>query len=282
MKVTSPKIVAELLKTNGLSPLKKFGQNFLIDDNIVEKIAEAAVPEGANVLEVGTGLGALTLELAKRAKSVVSVEIDRGLVQTHAQTFAGIANIAVVEGDILKLELNAVCREHFGGQRFYVCGNLPYYITSKILLHVLESMAPVQCITAMVQKEVAARLAAQPGDTEYGAFTASCCYYADVTQLFTVSRNCFYPAPDVDSAIIQFDLSSPTLDVPRDLYTRTVRTAFSMRRKTLYNNLKQIAPGEKIQQTLNALGIAANTRAQDISPQQFAKLAHMLFTQYSF
>ncbi len=276
MKVTSVRELTALLNENGLSPLKKFGQNFLIDDNIVKKIASAAVPEDAFVLEIGTGLGALTLELAKIAQKVVSVEIDRGIIATHAETFAGIDNISVIEGDILKTDINAVCEEHFGGKPFYACGNLPYYITSKILMHLLESGAPIERLTAMVQREVAERLAANPGDTEYGALTASCRYYAQTKLLFTVSRNCFYPAPDVDSAIISFDLTEGRMDIPRDCYSRIVRRAFSMRRKTLVNNLKQDFPVKNISEAMDSLGIAPGARAQEISPELFARLAELL------
>ncbi len=276
LKVTSVRELTALLNENGLSPLKKFGQNFLIDDNIVKKIASAAVPEDAFVLEIGTGLGALTLELANIARKVVSVEIDRGLIATHAETFAGRDNIRVIEGDILKTDINAVCEEHFGGKPFYACGNLPYYITSKILMHLLESGAPIERLTAMVQREVADRLAANPGDTEYGALTASCRYYAQTKLLFTVSRNCFYPAPDVDSAIISFELTAGHMRLPREDYARLVRRAFSMRRKTLVNNLKQEYPADRIAEAMAALELAPGARAQELSPQQFALLAQKL------
>lgn len=276
MKITSARDITALLSENGLSPLKKFGQNFLIDDNIVKKIASAAVPEDAFVLEIGTGLGALTLELAGIAKKVVSVEIDRGLIATHAQTFASINNIMVIEGDILKTDISALCQEHFDGRPFYACGNLPYYITSKILMHLLESGAPIERLTAMMQREVADRLASNPGDTEYGALTASCRYYAQTKLLFTVSRNCFYPAPDVDSAIISFDLTAGKMDVPREAYARLVRRAFSMRRKTLVNNLKQDFPVQNVVAAMEQLGIAPSVRAQEISPELFARLAELL------
>jgi 16S rRNA (adenine1518-N6/adenine1519-N6)-dimethyltransferase len=279
MKVTSPRDIARILHDRGLSPLKRFGQNFLCDENVVGKIAAAAAPAGSFVLEIGTGLGALTRELAARAARVVSVEIDRGLLDTHVQTLAGIGNVTVLEGDILATDLGAVCREYFGGRPFYVCGNLPYYITSRILPHVLESEAPVRGLTVMVQKEVAARLSANAGDTEYGALTASCRYYADAGLLFTVSRNCFYPAPDVDSAILRFDLTRPPLPVPRDAYVRTVRASFAMRRKTIYNNLKHIAGAKQVREALEAAGIPPETRAQDISPKRFCRLAELLFSK---
>ncbi|MDL2236265.1 16S rRNA (adenine(1518)-N(6)/adenine(1519)-N(6))-dimethyltransferase RsmA [Christensenellaceae bacterium OttesenSCG-928-K19] len=277
MNLTSPKEVREFLRENGLSPLKKFGQNFLVDGNIITKIAGSVPLVDGNVLEIGTGLGALTEALAKRAERVVSVEVDKGLIKAHGQTLAGHENITVLESDILKTDLKKMRAEYFDGQPFDVCGNLPYYITSKILLHVLESGAGVTSLTAMVQKEVAARLAANAGDADYGALTASCRYYADAEVLFTVSKNCFYPAPDVDSAILFMDLTRGAFDVDRQSYVKTVRTAFAMRRKTLLNNLRQVAPPARVEQALAMLSIEPAARAQDLSPRQFAELAKALF-----
>lgn len=279
MKPTSVKDIRELLQRNGFSPLKKFGQNFLTDENITQKIAQAAVPAGGNVFEIGTGLGALTVQLAARARQVASVEIDKGLLSLHPEIFAGKDNVHVMEGDILQTNLQAVDSAYFNGEAFSVCGNLPYYITSKILIHIVEADAPIDRVTVMVQKEVAERLIAGPGDTQYGALTASLAYYGNVQALFTVSKNCFYPAPDVDSAVIQLDLSGARLDADRQSYVRTVRGAFAMRRKTIYNNLKQLAGAEQVQTALERVGISPETRAQDVLPEQFAQLANALFTQ---
>lgn len=276
MNITSPREITQLLAQSGLSPLKKFGQNFLCDENVVQKIADGAglCPQDL-VLEIGTGLGALTRALSTRTKKVVSVEIDRGLLALHAKTLEGAENVTVLEGDILKLDLNRLCKEQFGGAPFHVCGNLPYYITSKILMHILESGAPVCSVTAMVQKEVAQRLAAQPGDTDYGALTASCLYFGKPQMLFTVSKNCFYPAPEVDSAIIRMELS-PISDVPRADYAAVVRAAFSMRRKTIFNNLKSLAIG-RAKSILESCKIDPNARAQELSPAQFCDIAKSIF-----
>ena len=278
MKVTSPREISQLLKENNLSPLKKFGQNFLCDENIVQKIADSiGLTDKDYVLEIGTGLGALTQALAARAKKVVSVEIDKGLLALHAQTLAGFENVTVLEGDILKCDLSQICREQFEGKPFHVCGNLPYYITSKILMQVLESDAPALSITAMVQKEVAERLSARPGDTDYGALTASCNYYTQPALLFTVSRNCFYPAPDVDSAILRLDLTHPCFDLPREQYAAVVRAAFAMRRKTIFNNLKEFCGNQKAVLALDSCKIDPKTRAQDLSPEDFCCLAASIF-----
>ncbi len=274
--VTSPREITRLLSENKLSPLKKFGQNFLCDENIVQKIADSmALAPDDNVLEVGTGLGALTRALGVRAKRVVSVEIDKGLLALHKHTLGHLSNVTVIDGDILKCDLTQICDEYFDGSPFHVCGNLPYYITSKILMHVLESGAPVLSLTVMVQKEVAERLCASPGHTDYGALTASCLFYAQVKLLFTVSRNCFYPAPDVDSAIIRLDID-PICHVPRKDYAAVVRAAFSMRRKTILNNLKSLA-GNNAKSILESCNIDPKSRAQDLYPRNFCDIAEAIF-----
>lgn len=271
-RLTSPREVAAYLKENGMSPLKKFGQNFLCDENILRKIADAACPEGASVLEIGMGLGALTHVLAERASRLVTVEIDRGLIRAQKEDIGLPPNAVLIEGDILETDLDAVCREYFGGGPFYVCGNLPYYITGRILMRLLESQLPIRAITAMVQKEVAERLAARPGDSDYGALTALAGYYAVPETLFTVSAGCFYPAPDVESAVIQIDMSAPAPDVPFADYRTVVNAAFAMRRKTILNNLRRTF-GPQAEQMLQECGIAPGARAQELAPSQFVCLA---------
>ena len=273
----SPKVISELLKKYQLAPLKKLGQNFLRDENIVRKIAEAAVQPGENALEIGPGLGVLTQALARRAKKVVAVEIDKGMVQVLSQTLEGLENTQVLWQDFLKADLQQIAQEHFGGEPFAVVGNLPYYITSKCLLAVLEAQAPVLRFTAMVQKEVAERLMAGPGDANYGAITASVAYYGRVQQLFTVSRNCFLPAPDVDSAVIGIEPKAQ-FGVPREDYTKIVRGLFAQRRKTLQNNMKNSLQMkiDEIQLALEKAEIPANSRAENLSPQDFAKLAEII------
>lgn len=273
----SPKVISELLKKYQLAPLKKLGQNFLRDENIVGKIAEAAVRPGENALEIGPGLGVLTQALARRAKKVVAVEIDKGMVQVLSQTLDGLENTHVIWQDFLKADLQQIAQEHFGGEPFAVVGNLPYYITSKCLLAVLEAQAPILRFTAMVQKEVAERLMAAPGDSNYGAITASVAYYGRVQQLFSVSRNCFLPAPDVDSAVIGIEPRAQ-FDVPREDYTRIVRGLFAQRRKTLQNNMKNSLQmkNEEIQLALGEAKIPVNSRAENLSPEEFAKLAEII------
>lgn len=277
-KLTSPKEVAAYLKANGMAPLKKFGQNFLCDENILRKIAEAACPPESCVLEIGMGLGALTHALAKRSSSLVTVEIDRGLIRAQKEDIGLPENAVIVEGDILQTDLAVVTEKYFQGKPFYVCGNLPYYITAPILLRLLEAPLPIRAITAMVQKEVAERLAAKPGDPSYSALTALAGYYGTPQLLFTVSSGCFYPAPEVDSAIIQIRLDTIHPDVPFSSYRDIVNRAFAMRRKTLLNNLKGPL-GPDTARILASCGIAAGARAQEITPEQFACIAGKSKTQ---
>lgn len=273
----SPKVISGLLEKYGLAPLKKLGQNFLRDENVVNKIAEAAVLPGENVLEIGPGLGVLTRALSLRAKKVVAVEIDKGMVEALKETVGDRENVTVLWQDFLKTDLLQIGREQFGGEPFAVAGNLPYYITSKCLLKVLESGAPVARFTAMVQKEVADRLMAGPGNGNYGAITASVAYYGNVQLLFAVSRNCFLPAPDVDSAVIGL-VPAPMQDVTREDYTRVVRGLFSQRRKTIQNNMKNALQMKawEIEAALEKAQIPANARAENLSREDFAKLAHII------
>ena len=276
MNTASGKQTALLLEKYGLAPLKKFGQNFLTDQNITEKIADSMrLSKEDCVFEVGPGLGALTLALASRAKKVICVEIDRGLVAALEEILADTPNVTVICGDILKTDIRQIAKEHFNGS-FSACGNLPYYITAASLIKLIESGA--RDVTVMVQKEVADRLSSPPGSKSYGVLTASVRYYAQPRTLFPVSKNCFYPSPDVDSAIVRMEVEGQHFPVPRDLYMKTVRAAFAARRKTVYNNLsaafgKKTAGSDPAGEALAACGIAPSARAEDLSPEEFLCLS---------
>jgi 16S rRNA (adenine1518-N6/adenine1519-N6)-dimethyltransferase len=282
VNTASIKTATQLLSKHGLAPLKKYGQNFLIDPNITEKIADSLhLTKDDCVFEVGPGLGALTLALARRAKKVVCVEIDKGLVSVLRDILSGHKNVTVIEGDILKTDIKKIAEEHFNGS-FSACGNLPYYITAPILVKLVESGA--RDVTVMVQKEVATRLSASPGGKDYGVLTASIGYYAQPKTLFSVSRGSFYPAPDVDSAIVRMGLSSPPLPVPREWYVKTVRAAFAARRKTVYNNLaavfgKKTGRRDPAGEALAACDIDPRRRAETLSPREFLMLARFFFSK---
>ena len=275
----APSTITELLNRYNLAPLKKLGQNFLKDEHVVNTIAEAAVPDGGYVLEIGPGLGVLTHALAKRAGKVVAVELDAGMVRVLSDTLSEHQNVTILHQDALKCDLRRIGEEYFGGKPFSVVGNLPYYITSKLLLHVLESGAPVTALTVMVQKEVAERLNAQPGTAEYGALTASVAYFGNTERICSVSRDCFLPAPDVDSAVVRL-LPKPAVTASRKTYVRVVRGLFAQRRKTLLNNLKRefSLSSDTANSILVSCGLDPNCRAETLSREQFSALANILDT----
>lgn len=270
--------VSEMLKQYGIAPLKALGQNFLIDRKVVEKIAEAAVLPGENVLEIGPGPGGLTTALAERAKRVLSVEIDKGMIPILRTTMSNRQNVEILHSDFLKIDINKLSETCFHGEKFAVAGNLPYYITAKCILKALEIPEKVTRITAMVQQEVAERLAASPGGKAYGALTASVAYFGGVKLLFPVARGCFFPAPDVDSAIVQI-VPVPSVDALRETYVRVVRALFSMRRKTVLNNVKAgfSLNAEAAAEALGKAGIPLTARAEQLKKEDFAALARVLF-----
>ena len=279
MNTTSKKVITQLLNKYELAPLKKFGQNFLCDLNIVEKIADSMhISNEDCVLEVGPGLGSLTQAIARHAKQVVAVEIDKGMICALKEVLADTTNITVLEGDILKTDIRSIADSMFYGS-FHACGNLPYYITAPCILKLIESGA--KSLTVMVQKEVADRLSASPGNKSYGSLTASVAYFTRPVTLFTVSASCFYPVPDVESSIVHMDLSNPPFPVSRSLYTKVVRSSFAMRRKTIYNNLisgfAEESQGDIKKYVTDALefcDIKPSVRAEDLAPEDFFTLAH--------
>lgn len=263
----------------GFSLSKGFGQNFIINPGVCPRIAEAAgIGPEWGVLEVGPGIGVLTEQLAKRAARVVSVEIDRRLPPLLAETLADYDNIRIVEGDVLKVDLKALIREEFGDRPVAVCANLPYYITSPILMRLLEERLPVENITVMVQREAAQRLCAPPGTREAGAISYAVDYYAEAHQLFTVQPGSFYPAPKVTSAVIRLDVrKSPRGDLSPEAEKglfRLVRAAFSQRRKTAAN---AIASGLKVEKpavlhAMEEIGLDVRLRPEQMTLQDFLNL----------
>ena len=240
--LTDLSTIRSLCDRYGFSLSKGFGQNFIINPGVCPRIAESAgIGPEWGVLEIGPGIGVLTEQLAMRAARVVSVEIDRRLPPLLAETLAGYDNIRIVEGDVLKVDLRALIREEFGDRPVAVCANLPYYITSPILMRLLEERLPVENITVMVQREAAQRLCAPPGTRQAGAISYAVAYYAQPRQLFTVQPGSFYPAPKVTSAVIRLDVRrtpAGNLDPASEkALFAIIRAAFSQRRKTAANGI---------------------------------------------
>ena len=272
--------IRELLARHGFQFSKALGQNFLVNPSVCPRMAEAAVssPE-TGVLEIGAGIGVLTYELAQRADKVVCVEVDDRLPPILAETLAGCDNAHIVLSDIMEVDLPPFMAEHFGNRPVAVCANLPYYITSPVIMRLLESRYPFTSITVMVQKEAAQRLCAEPGTREAGAVTMAVRYYAHAEKLFDVSRGSFMPSPNVDSAVIRLTLHNQPSCTPAEekrLFS-LVRSAFGQRRKTLSNSL--MAAGltkAEIPALLEAAGIAPTARAEQLTLEDFIRLAKTL------
>lgn len=276
-KLTDIGHIRELLARHGFRFSKKLGQNFLINPSVCPRMAEAcgAGPDSA-VLEIGPGIGVLTRELAARAGKVVAVELDDRLLPVLAETLADCRNVDVVPGDAMKMDLHRLLEERCAGMEAAVCANLPYYITSPLLMRLLESRLPVTSITVMVQKEAAARLCARPGTRECGAVTLAVQYYAETEILFPVSRGSFLPAPQVDSAVIRLTLRKKPPCAVQDeaMLFRLVRAAFGQRRKTLVNSLTGAGFGrEETAALLRRAGIPETARAEELTLEAFAALA---------
>ncbi len=258
---------------------KGFGQNFIINPGICPRIAEeAGIGSGWGALEVGPGIGVLTEQLAKRADKVVSVEVDKRLEPLLAETMAGYDNFKLVMGDVLKVDLAALLKEEFGDRPVAVCANLPYYITSPILMRLLEEKLPVENITVMVQKEAAQRLCAAPGTREAGAISYAVAYYSTPKMLFTVQPGSFYPAPKVTSAVIRLDVhKQPAVEVPdgdeAGLF-RLIRASFSQRRKTIANVVASglNLPKPQVLEALQAAGLDARLRPEQLTLQDYCRL----------
>ena len=272
--IASPQVTQHILNRFKLRADKKLGQNFLIDENVVCQIVAAAeLSEADTVLEVGPGIGTLTQGLAESKARVVAVELDTRLLPVLATTLNGYDNVRVVHGDILKVNI----MEEVGAPSFKVCANLPYYITTPIIFALLEKRLPMERLVAMVQKEVAERMAAQPGGKEYGALSVAIQYYTVPEIAFIVPPTSFIPAPAVDSAVIvcKRRIKPPVEVCDEGLFFRVVKAAFSLRRKMLSNSLKNMGiKSEQVAKWLELAGVDGKRRAETLSLEDFAKLTN--------
>ncbi len=279
--LSDPRALRELLQRHGLRLSKGLGQNFLINPSVCPRMAAACGAEGcAGVLEVGPGVGVLTRELSSTAKKVVSVELDHRLLPVLEETLSDCTNVEIVQGDILKLDLHRLIEEKLSGGPVCVCANLPYYITSPVIMALLEGGLPLTAVTVMVQKEAAARLCALPGVRECGAVSVSVHYRSRPQVLFQVGRGSFMPPPNVDSSVIRFDmLPEPPVRVRNeDILFKVARGAFVQRRKTAANSLSGALrlPKGLIEGRLAEAGIPINARAEQLTLAQFGTLSDAL------
>lgn len=271
--------IKDILGRHGFHFSKALGQNFLINPSVCPRMAEASgVDETSGAIEIGPGIGVLTRELAQRAGKVVAVELDRRLLPVLDETLAEFDNVTVVNEDVLKLDLRALLEREFAGMDVAVCANLPYYITSPVIMRLLEECLPISSLTVMVQKEAARRICAQPGTRECGAVTAAVHYYAEPEILFEVSRGSFLPAPNVDSSVIRLTLrEQPAVQVKSEQrFFALIKAAFGQRRKTLQNAVSAGLgiPKEDVGQALDAVGLDRRIRAEQLSLEDFARLSN--------
>lgn len=271
----------KLLKQHQFRFSHSLGQNFITDEAILENIVDnAGLPENAQVLEIGAGAGTLTCTLAKRCRKVVALEIDSNLLPILRVVLHGHDNVTLLHADIMKTDLTALWQEAFGGEPFYVVANLPYYITTPVLMMLLEPALPIEGITVMVQKEVALRIAALPGGKEYGALSVAVQYRMAAQVAFEVPAAMFNPPPKVDSAVVVLKrlTQPPVAPKSEQMFFRVVKSAFAMRRKTMSNNLCAAFSLSKqdAQTLLEAAGIPAGARGETLSMAQMALLADLI------
>jgi len=278
MQPTSPAELMKMLSKNNLSPNKKLGQNFLIDNNIVKNIADAALKgQSRSILEIGPGAGAMSLYLAQKAKKLALVEIDSGMVKLLKELLSDFDNVKILHEDILKTDFEELSKNFFEGQKYSVCANLPYYISTPIVMTLLKQKEHIDDIIIMVQEEVADRMSAVPGNKSYGSLSIYISLYAKVEKLFTVPPTCFYPQPKVNSSVIRISiLDKPAFDVNERYFDKALKCCFAMRRKTILNNLSSGSfdiTREQTAKVLQTVGIDPKLRAEAIDPKKYADLS---------
>lgn len=283
LNLTSPKVIKDIIEEHGFKFSKSLGQNFLIDANITRKIVEfAEITDKECVLEIGPGIGTLTQLLCQRAKKVIAIEIDSKLVPILKSNLKEYNNLKIINNDVLKIDLRELVEKEFDNSKIKVIGNLPYYITTPIILELLGKKLNISDITIMVQKEVAQRINAKPGTKHYGALSIAVQYYCKPKIGFTVSNMCFMPSPKVNSIVLKLELlDKPMVEVRNEkVFFKTVKAAFSQRRKTLLNSLSSSnllnINKQQIRNILSKLGIPENQRGENLTLEQFAKLSDEL------
>ena len=282
-KLSNPQKTIETIKKYQFNFQKKFGQNFLIDEHVIQKIINGAqVTKDDFVLEIGPGIGTMTQYLAEAAREVAAVEIDKKLIPILGETLSEYDNVTIINEDILKVDIGAMALERNAGKPIKVVANLPYYITTPIIMGLFESHVPIDNITVMVQKEVADRMKVGPGSKDYGALSLAVQYYAKPYLVANVPANCFIPRPNVDSAVIRLTRhESPAVEVENEaLMFNMIRASFNQRRKTLQNGLKNSGlfpvSKEEIIEVIKEAGLPETVRGEALTLEQFARLSNLM------
>lgn len=285
LNLCDPKTIRQVMDMFSLNFKKEFGQNFLTDNMTVEDIADAcSYDPDVTVLEIGPGIGCMTRELAKRYKNVIALEIDTGLIPVLKYTLDGYKNVTVINDDVMKADLSSILSPYFENGKVCVCANLPYYITTPILMKLIESKLPFESITVMVQSEVCDRLCAKAGNKNCGAITAAIDYYGNAERLFTVNADRFMPPPKVNSAVAKITLykEKPIQPISEELFFRTVKAAFEQRRKTLPNSLmtgfSEISK-ERLIEIVCECGFKPDIRGEKLTVSDFCKLSDAIYKE---
>ena len=282
-KLGNAAATAAIINKYGFTFQKRFGQNFLIDEHVLDKIINAAqIEEGDGVIEIGPGIGTMTERLCERASKVIAIEIDKDLIPILEDTLSEYENVRIINEDVMKLDLEELIKEEFCGMKVRVVANLPYYITTPIVMMLLESRIPITSITIMVQKEVAERMQAGPGTKNYGALSLAVQYYADTYIAANVPQNCFMPRPKVGSGVIRLNIhdTPPVSVVNEKIMFKLIRAAFNQRRKTLTNAVCNFEgldfSKEEIAKSLAKMGLAETIRGEALTLQEFSQLTNLL------
>ncbi len=276
--LANPHVIKEILNKNSFNFSKSLGQNFLIDDAVLDSICDSAEIDGANILEIGPGFGTLTQRLCSRAKKVVSVEIDSSVIPILTENLKECTNLKIVHADIMKTDIKKLIEDEFGGEKIKVCANLPYYITSPVIMSLISPELPISDITVMIQKEVAERINAKAGTKDYGVLTLSAGYYTESEITLNVPPTAFMPPPKVYSSVIKLTVrEKPPVEV-RDskVYFNVIKSAFALRRKTLNNALSSglSMSKEDVNKILEKVGIDPRRRGETLTDKEFALIAN--------
>lgn len=274
-------IIKDILQQNGFTFSKALGQNFLVNPSVCPRMAQmCGADEETGVIEIGPGIGVLTNELAKTAKKVVAIELDKRLLPVLEKTLSDHNNVKVINADVMKIDLLKLIEEEFAGMKVVVCANLPYYITSPVIMKLLEEKLPIEALTVMVQKEAGQRICAEVGTRSSGAVTVAVNFYSKPSLLFHVSAGSFMPAPKVDSCVIKLEISNEPTVITKDKETffKVVRGSFAQRRKTVSNSLSSSLDLNKqdVNSILEQSGVPQNARAEQLTMEEFAKIADVL------
>ena len=274
-------VIKDVMQRHGFTFSKALGQNFLVNPSVCPRIAEMGnAKAGFGVIEIGTGVGVLTNELAKRADKVVAIEIDERLIPVLEETLAEHDNVKVINADVMKVDLHKLIEDEFDGLEVAVCANLPYYITSPILMMLLEQRLRIRSVTVMVQKEAGTRLCAPVGSRDMGAVTVAVNYFSKPKVLFNVSRGSFMPAPNVDSCVVRFDINeqTPAGVTDEEFFFRMVKAAFSQRRKTLVNSVSAGMGADKtaVAKAVEVCGLKPSVRPEELSMEQLIAFSEAL------